>query len=185
MLQSRFESRLAHLTQAASFAAWKQRTVTLRRIDAMQSRSKQRMRSEVLDAWFQQVSQAKASRQRVSAINQANDYYRRWKADRAKKSDENSRLPLSPPTEYYFIHDEPTSPYAKETVVDIKRATEEIIIQTQTFLSQRNLVRMSPERTSPPPFKWPASPPVNDAPSDDYFVAFEKKWALEEAKWRL
>jgi hypothetical protein len=187
MTRGQLEGRVTFLNQATYFRAWRRRASMLGRVQLILMRMNSELIDKTVKGWYQQVSKGKASRLRVSALRKADENHREWKSDQLNRRNiqDSKRLPLSPPTEYYFIHDEPTSPFAKETVVDIKKATEEIIIQTQTFLSQRTLIVLSPEPTSPAPFQWPKNHPQNADPSDDYFVTFEKKWAVEEAKWRL
>lgn len=187
MTRGQLEARITFLNQATYFRAWRRRASMLGRVRMIRMRMNSQLFDQTIKGWYQQVSQGKASRLRVSALRKADENYREWKSDQVNRRnmEASKRLPLSPSTEYYFIHDEPTSPFAKETVVDINKATEEIIIQTQTFLSQRTLIVLSPARTFSAPFQWPKVHPQNTDRSDDYFVTFEKKWALEEAKWRL
>ena len=100
----------------------------------------------------------------------------------------------SPIVQYYSISDpeekRQETPPSVGPIDDLKQTTNEIIVKTQIFLSQRRLKSVSPQ-----PIESPAnldhSRRITDwlenhkRSSDNYFTDFERKWAIEEQKWHL
>jgi hypothetical protein len=82
----------------------------------------------------------------------------------------------------------------RPNIEEVKRSTQDIIIKTQVFLSQRRCPWMpsqanhhhSASDKSLQEYKSSISRPSHTVIGDDgFFADFERKWALEEQKWRL
>jgi len=119
----------------------------------------------------------------------------------------------SPGVEYYSISDPEETDITRRptsSVEDLRKSTNDIIIKTQIFLSQHRPQRplstsalTTTNQARPSPFvsnssdhskavdKWldthkrGTSSTVRTIADQGYFMDFERKWALEEQKWRL
>ena len=107
--------------------------------------------------------------------------------------------------EYYIIHDPVGSPTAgpPPALVDLKRVTDDLIVKSQIFLSnRRSPVRPKTAEAYMTIYETPTAPPRLTSPTrvnkpmvrtvkpagsevDEFFDRFQTKWAKEEARWRL
>ena len=99
----------------------------------------------------------------------------------------------SPIVQYYSISDPEEAPQVTPPPIgpieELKQTTNDIIVKTQVFLSQRRLRSPSPFTESPTNYdhsrkvvEWLDN---HKRASDKYFTDFERKWAIEEQKWHL
>jgi hypothetical protein len=99
----------------------------------------------------------------------------------------------SPIVQYYSISDPEEAPQATPPPVgpieELKQSTNDIIVKTQVFLSQRRLRSPSAQTQSQTNLdhsrkviEWLDN---HKRSSDNYFTDFERKWAIEEQKWHL
>jgi len=102
----------------------------------------------------------------------------------------------SPIVQYYSISDpeeaRQETPPSVGPIEELKQTTNDIIVKTQIFLSQRQL-----KSVSPPPIESRSTPNFDHSRKiadwlenhkrscDNYFTDFERKWAIEEQKWHI
>jgi len=89
--------------------------------------------------------------------------------------------------EYYIIHDSVPSPVVKADERDDLCSTNDIIAKAQVILSHRSLVERdnhSKSRTGSH-YTFRQQPRERPVDGDDFFVAFERRWAIEQPRWNI